>query len=1041
SRLSPGRAVLLDVPEARQQLRRQRQGSVQVVDNANRVRAESNVDFTPPAGKQLYAVQLNNRVLEYTNNVASCSNQGIIQISFNVQSHKPGDPFLLVDMRPAKGWSFDQISPQTAHFYVNGHLVGKIENTVPNGVYLFDVPADFLRFGDFPTTNTITMRWSLPNGGHFLQVADVKLVIFAKEMIQYVAAESEDEALRIAQNQPFFAQHNDPALDKLATYLKSSKTDHNGLPWTNPLLVSVPGTWSSAKLGTPLGKPERSPIFGVIINAVDLLNVGAEGTESLFWEWFGIAVQLPRIPIVGDYACGSYQHRVWNYILHLENDPVLSKSLLDENGRPKLLVYPVQGFKGGHHAVLVVERGELERLGVSTPFERKPDGTPGRLLPEIRGIVVDPWYIQEMKIYDAQEWSSSNFCEFDTSTGYHMSWSMENGRPSYWTPPGSRQSQDPTNPYLTERFHFASIAVGGVGILLSDEHGRVAGVTGIGEYVNDYGAYANFGYQELDNGARVAFAAVLGSVPRRYTIRLVPLHPDVTKADLIVAWRDAEGKPHIAAYKDVDVASFGRQGGGQATLQIDPSGGIPALQDANGNTVYPSTDSEQIIGPSPQGGIAQLRSGILPAGLRLVALPALEQDAPMVSILEQGQAARWNPDKSGINKYELFPYPYVSTVQRGAGYWMKLERTTPITVTVPTVEIQPFVMSLRPGWNMIGNPYIEPVLWDVNAIRVRKDGTELPLAQAEAQGWVEGYAWRWDGNAYRLVYSTGTPLPNVDTTLPAWEGAWVFAYQPCELILPIPQGRAAEITRKHSSIPTGAWSIALRAKANGSTGEAIIGVLLGGRGLSVGAPPLPPGATEGVQVVSVRKGQPLAADLRNGTRATGEAWDIEVRVPAGEAETATLWWQDVHRAPRGVNPVLVDLQTGERRFLRHTSSHTFAVSRQGGVYRFRVELLPMGDLLRITGVRVSGGRAQGSYTVSFAVNAGAQVEVTVLSAGKPVRKLMQTVTRSAGMQQVSWDGRDANGIALPAGAYLVEVKATGADGQVARVTVPVVLTR
>jgi hypothetical protein len=69
------------------------------------------------------------------------------------------------------------------------------------------------------------------------------------------------------------------------------------------------------------------------------------------------------------------------------------------------------------------------------------------------------------------------------------------------------------------------------------------------------------------------------------------------------------------------------------------------------------------------------------------------------------------------------------------------------------------------------------------------------------------------------------------------------------------------------------------------------------------------------------------------------------------------------------------------------------------------------------------------------------LEVNVLSAGKVVRRLMNTITRSAGIQQVSWDGRDAQGIALPAGAYMLEVKATGTDGQVARVTVPVVLTR
>lgn len=106
-----------------------------------------------------------------------------------------------------------------------------------------------------------------------------------------------------------------------------------------------------------------------------------------------------------------------------------------------------------------------------------------------------------------------------------------------------------------------------------------------------------------------------------------------------------------------------------------------------------------------------------------------------------------------------------------------------------------------------------------------------------------------------------------------------------------------------------------------------------------------------------------------------------------------------------MNPVLVDLQTGERRFLRTTSSHTFAVSRQGGVYRFRIETMPMSGLLRLTQVRMSGGRgAGGRYTISFNLNVGAQVEANVYAGGKLVRRLMSGSTRSAGIQQITWDG-------------------------------------
>ncbi|MFA0735322.1 MAG: hypothetical protein OGMRLDGQ_001822, partial [Candidatus Fervidibacter sp.] len=703
SRLQPGRAVRLDVPEARQQLRQQRVGSISVTSSSGYVLAKvGNVDFTPPSGKDLFAVTIKNAVLELPNKIASCTNQGNLNAKVTVPPNKPSDPFLMVRLSPGKGWSFDQIAPQTAYFYVNGHLVGKIENEVPKGLYTFGVPAEFIKRGDFPTENTITMQWYLPNGGHFLQVADVTLVIFAQEVIQYVVAENEDEALRIAQNQPFFERHDDEKLQKILKILKKSEYDAKGRDWTNPdILVQL---------------------FGPLAGAIN--NIKA----NYYSEY-------------GDYACGGYQERVLEWLTTMANR---YPELFDG-----IAFAPVEGFGVGHHAVAIWAPAAGQGMW--------------------DGYIIDPWYGQEMGYVPAWLWYFTMGYNADRDRLYEDQWDWEKGRPKnpkFFTtqnavipnlqddppPPHasrprkqeiltnrSRQGNASTNPYLAPPpiYHFQILVGPEAGMIVTDEQGRRVGVeqgNGTINPVNDLGVFANLAPIPTPNGTYY-YLGMLGSTLRKYTVRLVSL--GAQKTNITLVWLDDKGNPHIVEYKDIEVASFGRQGSGQATLEVDPAGGTPILRDANGNAVYPDTSGQTMMA-NVQVGVTETQSGILPSGISMVALPLISPNNDIGALLEGGKVARWNPDKAGDNKYEFYPYPYASVAQRGAGYWVKLDRTTPVTVTVPRQEATPFAIQLRPSWNMIGNPYTEPIAWDLNAIKVRRNGQEVSLLQAWQQGWVEG---------------------------------------------------------------------------------------------------------------------------------------------------------------------------------------------------------------------------------------------------------------------------------------------------------------
>jgi hypothetical protein len=158
--------------------------------------------------------------------------------------------------------------------------------------------------------------------------------------------------------------------------------------------------------------------------------------------------------------------------------------------------------------------------------------------------------------------------------------------------------------------------------------------------------------------------------------------------------------------------------------------------------------------------------------------------------------------------------------------------------------------------------------------------------------------------------------------------------------------------------------------------------------------------------------------------------------------TLLLTTPDIARLPRGVNPVLRDVETGERRFLRGSAGWQIVVPPEGITRRYELTLVSTGRLLRITNLQVLGGRNTGGhYTLQFSLSEPAKVTVTIQTGNRTVRTLEQGRSRSRGAQQLIWDGRDSHGLALPPGTYLVTVYAETTDGQMVRVSTPILLTR
>lgn len=466
-------------------------------------------------------------------------------------------------------------------------------------------------------------------------------------------------------------------------------------------------------------------------------------------------------------------------------------------------------------------------------------------------------------------------------------------------------------------------------------------------------------------------------------------------------------------------------------------------RDRVGNT-QPFSDTPQLtlrFGQPPQ----------FSAGLHLIGVP-VQLDNPDVQSLFGFQNNQWATYNPATGQYAQHP-DSATAAQIGRGYWVLLPNAVQpnIVGNLPDPE-QSYTIALQQGWNLIANPWTEPLVWNRAAVQVRVNGVFYSLDSSSAQQFVEPYLWGWEPNPsnpqqgrYRLVYDAQL-LNGIDHQLQPWRGYWIYAHQPCELILPTPEVAATTPSRSAPREGRGGWSLRIGAHLGDQYDEVMLGVSGMEQGLQVAMPPAPPSrsAVGGVQLRLLRDGAPMEAELLPRTRLQRQ-WTLELSVPPSDeprTRTVLLTTPDIAQLPRGVNPVLRDLETGERRFLRGSAGWQIAVPAEGLTRRYEISLVSTSRLLRIMNLQVSGGRSNGGqFSVQFVLSDAARVTAVIEQNGKPLRTLEQGRSRSIGTHQLVWDGRDGQGRALPPGAYTLMLMAETEDGQIARATAPIVITR
>ncbi len=180
-------------------------------------------------------------------------------------------------------------------------------------------------------------------------------------------------------------------------------------------------------------------------------------------------------------------------------------------------------------------------------------------------------------------------------------------------------------------------------------------------------------------------------------------------------------------------------------------------------------------------------------GLTMLSLPIIpDQTDPKFATRFYGNG--WCSFITDLNKYSVYPdsrcWLLPAEKTPGRGFWARFQSTTIPYGSIPN-QNQSTRIHLQPGWNLIGNPFITAVKWDIELITVQRSGTQA-ITLKNAKDMVCSYAWGWKQNvldpnsgSYDLVYDE-TLMPDATSSLMPWQGYWIKAMEECELILPTP---------------------------------------------------------------------------------------------------------------------------------------------------------------------------------------------------------------------------------------------------------------
>ncbi|MFW6437616.1 MAG: FlgD immunoglobulin-like domain containing protein, partial [Armatimonadota bacterium] len=424
-------------------------------------------------------------------------------------------------------------------------------------------------------------------------------------------------------------------------------------------------------------------------------------------------------------------------------------------------------------------------------------------------------------------------------------------------------------------------------------------------------------------------------------------------------------------------------------------------------------------------------------GLHMISFPLTPLTRDLSELLgvpdDDLLVARWDPQSPEDFKYAI--WPRTDPVAPGRGYWIRIfsDQTINLEGVVPTEE-RPVDVPIRVGWNQIGSPRLDPV--DISSLEFEAGG-EAPVSYEEAvsqriiQAGVLGYS-QAEGYTER-------------TQMAPFEGYWIRCLHPQGAIIRFPGPGATSASAAPPSSPTDEleWSLPIVADAGALSGSARIGGASDAtEGIDRHDIQAPPGFGPRVEVTLHPEGAKAAgyhADVRPASAAT-QTYSVKVKSTLPDTPVR-LRWPDMSALPQEMAPVLIDEAAGREVHMRTTATYELAADEDGVDRVLAIKARKRSSQPLIASGMSAMQSTSETAQVVFALSNPADVEVEVLNiAGRAIRTLAIGGSEP-GQTTLSWNLRDNRGTVVPAGTYLVRLRARDDSGRQTQALRPLQITR